>query len=100
MPPACRRRAGDRTNRPTRRTRTRPPTAACAWSTSTEPALLKRITDWVGPLPARRVAWILAISFSAWIVLDVLVFQLSIGLSRPSYDAMVRARAWAAPPDP
>ena len=62
--------------------------------------MLGRITRWVGPLPARAVAWALALVFCGWILLDVLVLHLSIGLSRPTYDAMVRARLWAAPADP
>ena len=62
--------------------------------------MLDRITRWVGPLPARPVAWALAALFSLWIALDVGVFHLSIGLSRPAYDAMVRARMWSAPADP
>jgi adenylate cyclase len=58
--------------------------------------LASRIGHW----PARQVTWGLALLFSLWIVLDVFVFELSAGLARPTYDAMVRSRLWAAPPDP
>src|SRR5687767_4614133 len=62
--------------------------------------MARRISRWVGTLPARPIAWALAIPFSAWMVLDVAVFKVSFGVARPAYDAMVRARLWAAPPDP
>ena len=38
--------------------------------------------------------------FSIWVLLDVLVFKFTGGLAKPSYDAMVRARVYAAAPDP
>ena len=60
----------------------------------------KRITRRLGALPAKRVTWGLVLLFSAWALLDVFVFKLSGGLAKPSYDAMVRARVFAARPDP
>ncbi len=60
----------------------------------------KRIIRWLGALPAKRVTWGLVLLFSAWALLDVFVFKLSSGLAKPSYDAMVRARVFAARPDP
>ena len=54
----------------------------------------------LGALPARRVTWSLVIAFSVWVLLDVLVFQLTSGMARASFDAMVRARGVAAAPDP
>lgn len=53
----------------------------------------------VGAWPARRVTWALVILFSAWVLLDVLVLHVSSGLAQSSYDAMVRGRFYAAPPD-
>lgn len=60
----------------------------------------KRITRALGVLPAKRVTWGLVLVFSAWALLDVFVFKVSGGLAKPSYDAMVRARLFAASPDP
>jgi adenylate cyclase len=54
----------------------------------------------IGALPARRVTWGLVAVFSVWVLLDVLVFKFTGGLAKPSYDAMVRARIYAAAPDP
>ena len=58
------------------------------------------LTAKIGALPARRVTWGLVAIFSAWVLLDVLVFKFSGGLSQASFDAMVRARIYAAAPDP
>lgn len=57
--------------------------------------LLARAGAW----PAQRVIWGLVLVFSAWVVLDVLVLQLSSGLARSTYDAMVRLRMVAPAPD-
>jgi adenylate cyclase len=62
--------------------------------------LLEKITHAIGALPARRVTWGLVLVFSAWVVLDVMVFKISGGLARSSFDAMVRARVNATAPDP
>ena len=62
--------------------------------------LLDRLTLRLGALPARRVTWFLVALFSIWVLLDVLVVQLTGGMARSSYDAMVRARVVAAAPDP
>ena len=62
--------------------------------------LWKRISRRLGALPARQVTWSLVLIFSAWAVLDVLVFKLSGGLAKSSFDAMVRARVVVASPDP
>lgn len=64
------------------------------------PGLLERLTLRLGALPARRVTWGLVIVFSVWVLLDVLVLQLTSGMARSSFDAMVRARVVAAAPDP
>ncbi len=58
------------------------------------------ITARIGALPARRVTWGLVVVFSLWVLLDVMVFKLSGGLGNSSFDAMVRARVYAAAPDP
>lgn len=60
----------------------------------------ERFTLRLGALPARRVTWGLVIVFSVWVLLDVLVLQLTSGMARSSFDAMVRARVVAAAPDP
>ena len=62
--------------------------------------LWRRITRRLGPLPAKRVTWGLVLVFSAWAMLDVFVFKVSSGLAKSSYDAMVRARVFAARADP
>ena len=54
----------------------------------------------LGSLPARLVSWVLVVLFSAWAVVDVLVLNVSSGLAASTYDAMVRARLYAAAPDP
>ena len=59
-----------------------------------------RLTLRLGALPARRVTWFLVALFSIWVLLDVLVVQVSGGMARTSYDAMVRARLITAAPDP
>lgn len=64
------------------------------------PGLLERLTLRLGALPARRVTWSLVAVFSVWVLLDVLVFQLTSGMARSSFDTMVRARVVAAAPDP
>jgi adenylate cyclase len=61
---------------------------------------LERIAMRIGALPARRVTWGLVAVFSIWVLLDVFVFKISGGLAQSSYDAMVRARVYAASPDP
>ncbi len=54
----------------------------------------------LGALPPKRVTWSLVAIFSAWVLLDVMHLRLTSGLSKPSFDAMVRARIFAAAPDP
>jgi adenylate cyclase len=60
----------------------------------------RRFTTRLGALPARRVTWALALAFCVWAVLDVFALRLSSGLANSTYDAMVRARFYAAAPDP
>jgi CHASE2 domain-containing sensor protein len=59
-----------------------------------------RVSLRIGALPAKRVTWGLVLVFSAWVLLDVFVFKLTGGVPRSTYDAMVRARFYAAAPDP
>ena len=54
----------------------------------------------IGALPARQFTWSLVALFSVWVLLDVMVFKFTTGIANSSYDAMVRARFHAAPPDP
>lgn len=54
----------------------------------------------LGALAPKKVIWTLVIAFSGWIVLDVLVLKVTSGQSHTSFDAMVRKRVHAAPPDP
>ena len=54
----------------------------------------------IGALPVRRVIWTLVLIFSIWVILDVLVFKFTGGLTRSSYDAMVRKRVFVAAVDP
>ncbi len=68
---------------------------------------LQKIRQWqqrasaaIGALPARRVTWGLVTVFALWVLLDVLVLQLTGGLAKSSYDAMVRARLITSQPDP
>jgi adenylate cyclase len=62
--------------------------------------LLDRLTLRLGALPARRVTWFLVALFSIWVLVDVLVVQVTGGMARSSFDAMVRARIVTAAPDP
>jgi adenylate cyclase len=65
---------------------------------------MNALADWVarhvGHWPVRAAAWSLAGLFCAWIALDVFVLGVSAGTAWTTYDAMVRARLWSAPPDP
>ena len=61
---------------------------------------IEAISARLGALPPKRVTWALVAIFSSWVLLDVLHFRLTSGLSKPSFDAMVRARIFAAAPDP
>jgi CHASE2 domain-containing sensor protein len=67
-------------------------------------ALLQRVHGrWahaVGALPAKRVVWGLAAVFCLWVLLDVLVLQVTSGMAPASFDAMVRARLLVDAPDP
>ena len=60
----------------------------------------QRFTTWLGALPASRVTWALALAFCLWAVLDLFALRLSGGLANSTYDTMVRARVYAAAPDP
>ncbi len=60
----------------------------------------QRFTTWLGALPASRVTWALALAFCLWAVLDLFALRLSSGLANSTYDTMVRARFYAAAPDP
>jgi CHASE2 domain-containing sensor protein len=51
-------------------------------------------------LAPKFVIWGLVAIFSVWILLDVLVLQVSSGQTHASFDAMVRRRLHAAAPDP
>ena len=62
--------------------------------------LSERLASAIGALPAKRVTWGLVLLFSVWVVLDVLVFRITGGLNRSTYDTMVRYRIHAAAPDP
>ena len=62
--------------------------------------LADQLLSRIGALPARRVTWGLVVIFSVWVLLDVMVFKVTGGLAKPSFDAMVRARVFAAAPDP
>jgi adenylate cyclase len=55
---------------------------------------------WAGSLPAKRVIWLLALVFSGWVLIDVMVLHVTNGIAQSSFDAMVRARIYAAAPDP
>jgi CHASE2 domain-containing sensor protein len=61
---------------------------------------LKRLVIGIGSLPPRAALWGFTLVFCAWVLLDIFVLHASAGLSRPTYDAMVRLRAWSAPADP
>jgi adenylate cyclase len=60
----------------------------------------QRFTTWLGALPASRVTWALALAFCLWAVLDLFALRLSGGVANSTYDTMVRARFYAAAPDP
>jgi CHASE2 domain-containing sensor protein len=60
----------------------------------------ERWSQWAGALAAKKVVWGLALLFCVWVPLDIFVFQLSGGVSRSAFDAMVRARLVVASPDP
>ena len=62
--------------------------------------ITRQITRWLGGLPARRVTWALVAVFSVWALLDVFAFKLAGGLTKSSYDAMVRSRFYVASADP
>jgi adenylate cyclase len=62
--------------------------------------LWRRFTTWLGGLPASRVTWALALACCLWAVLDLFALRLSGGLANSTYDTMVRARFYAAAPDP
>ncbi|MES2415712.1 MAG: CHASE2 domain-containing protein [Pseudomonadota bacterium] len=65
-----------------------------------DPLFIEALTLWVGSLNARRVTWGLVAGFAVWILLDVFALHVTSGMSRSSYDAMVRGRVVAAAPDP
>ncbi len=62
--------------------------------------LWHRFLGRLGALRATRVTWGLVLLFSIWVLLDVFVFKLTGGLSKSSFDAMVRNRVFVAAPDP
>ena len=47
-----------------------------------KPGFFEALALRVGSLPARRVTWALVILFSAWVLLDVLVLQITSGMAR------------------
>ena len=55
---------------------------------------------WLAMQPFSRMAWVLAALIAAAAVLDAFSVRAASGLTRSSYDTMVRWRLWAAPPDP
>ena len=59
-----------------------------------------RFSRRIGAWPTRRVTWALVLAFSVWVLLDVMVLKVTGGLAQSSFDAMVRARVFAAAPDP
>lgn len=54
----------------------------------------------LGGLPVRPFTWSLAVLFSIWVALDVLVLQVSSGIAHSTFDAMIRARLFVSEPDP
>lgn len=54
----------------------------------------------IGGWPTRKVSWLLVMLFTGWILLDVLLLGTTGGLSRATFDAMVRHRLWAPAVDP
>lgn len=65
-----------------------------------KPGFFIALTLRLGSLPAGRVTWALVVLFMIWVLVDVLLLKFSGGLAQSSYDAMVRARVYAAAPDP
>lgn len=65
-----------------------------------KPGFFTALTLRVGSLPAGRVTWALVLLFVVWVLVDVLLLRVSGGLAQSSFDAMVRARLYAAAPDP
>ena len=63
-------------------------------------ARLRRLWNSLGSLPAQHVTWGLVVVFSAWVLLDVFVLRVTGGVAQSTYDTMLRARFWAAAPDP
>lgn len=61
---------------------------------------LLRVGNRTGRWPARLVTWSLTGIFSVWVILDIFALGVTSGLSQSTYDAMTRARIWAAAPDP
>lgn len=55
---------------------------------------------WLGGQPAKRVVAVAACVFCTWVLLDVFVLRFTSGVSRPTYDLMVRSRLLVAAPDP
>ena len=68
--------------------------------TSARASWLGALSAKLGALPPKRVTWGLVAIFSSWVLLDVMHLRLTSGLAKPSFDAMVRARVFAAAPDP
>lgn len=64
------------------------------------PRRLLNAVNRTGRWPARRVTWTLTGIFSVWVLLDIFALTLTSGLSRSTFDAMIRARLWVAEPDP
>ncbi|MES2511700.1 MAG: CHASE2 domain-containing protein [Pseudomonadota bacterium] len=65
-----------------------------------KPGFLKALTLRAGSLSAGRVTWALVLLFLVWVLVDVLLLKITGGLAQSSFDAMVRARVYAAAPDP
>jgi len=63
-------------------------------------AWLRGLSGRIGALPAQRVIWSLLLVFSVWVFVDVFFLQLTTGLARSTFDAMVRNRVMTAAPDP
>ena len=62
--------------------------------------LWSRFTTTLGAWPAARVVWGLALVFSLWALVNVVVLRATSGLANSTYDAMVRARFHAPVNDP
>lgn len=54
---------------------------------------------WLGAQPPALVTWALALVFCAWVLIDVLLLGFSTGVSRATFDKMVRYRLSADAPD-